>query len=114
MPSIDWLAILDIKRAAANCRTDIFGDWYRDPWSWPELEWLSDHPDPVVQRLNSSGVRRLAPINVAKENFVLRPASVLDIVDRLVYQALVDRLSVKLLAGCPTWMFSWRLSRQQP
>lgn len=114
MPSVDWLTILDIKRAAANCRTDIFGDWYRDPWAWPELEWLAGHPDAVVQRLNSSGVRRLAPINVAKENFVLRPASVLDIVDRLVYQALVDRLSVKLLAGSPPWMFSWRLSRHQP
>jgi hypothetical protein len=114
MPSVDWLDILDIKRACANCRTDIFGDWYRDPWAWPELEWLADHPDPLVQRLNSNGVRRLAPINVAKENFVLRPASVLDIVDRLVYQALVDRLSVKLLAGSPSWMFSWRLSRQQP
>src|SRR5438132_987481 len=113
MTNIDWLQVLDIKRSVANCRTDIFGDWYRDPWAWPELEWLSGHPDPILQRLNSSGVRRLARIDVAKENFVLRPASVLDIVDRLVYQALVDRLSTKLLGGSPPWMFSWRLSRQK-
>src|SRR2546423_14001285 len=109
MPSVDWLAILDIKRACGNGRTDIFGDWYRDPWAWPELEWLSDHPDPLVQRLNSTGVRRLAPINVVKENFGLRPASVLDLVDRLVYQALGARLSVKLAAGSPSWVFSLRV-----
>ncbi len=114
MSPIDWLNVLDVKRAVANCRTDIFGDWYRDPWAWPELEWLGDHPDPVVQRLNATGVRRIAPLNVAKENFILRPATVLDIVDRLTYQALIDRLSVKLLSGTPDWMYSWRLSREGP
>src|SRR6266849_3344106 len=114
MSPIDWLNVLDVKRAVANCRTDIFGDWYRDPWAWPELEWLGNHPDPVVQRLNATGVRRIAPLNVAKENFILRPATVLDIVDRLTYQALIDRLSVKLLSGTPDWMYSWRLSREGP
>jgi len=114
MSTIDWMNTLELDRAVANCRTDIYGDWYRDPWSWPELEWIGGHPDQLLQRLNASGVRRVSPLNVAKENFVLRPAVVLDIVDRVMYQALVDRLSVKLLAGTPSWMFSWRLARAKP
>jgi hypothetical protein len=40
--AIDWLATLDVKRAVANCYTDIRGDWYRDPWGWPELSWMQD------------------------------------------------------------------------
>jgi hypothetical protein len=42
MPTIDWMNTLELDRAVANCRTDIYGDWYRDPWSWPELEWIAD------------------------------------------------------------------------
>jgi hypothetical protein len=36
-------------------------------------------------------------MDVAKENFSARPAFVVDVLDRLVYQALVDRLSVTLI-----------------
>lgn len=37
---MDWLAALDFERALKNVRTDIGGDWYRDPWNWCELDWL--------------------------------------------------------------------------
>lgn len=115
MSTLDWQSVLDIDLAIANCRTDIFGDWHRDPWAWPELEWLgTDAGMPlVIERLNSRGVRRSRPIDVAKENFLTRPAVVFDPLDRLIFQALVDRSSAKLIGDMDPWVFSWRLSRRK-
>lgn len=113
---MDWMAALDIKRALQNCHVDMVGDWYRDPWGWPELDWLvkKKKTELITARLNSSGVRRVARIDVAKENFGTRPAVVLDPLDRLIYQALVDRLSASLQASTRDWVYGWRLPRKDP
>jgi hypothetical protein len=111
----DWVNILDVDLAARNVRTDIFGDWHRDPWDWPELEWVAgSRPDLLGTRLDSHEAFAALPLDVAKENFFTRPAIVFDIVDRLAIQALVDRVSARLLDGAPPWMYSWRLSRANP
>lgn len=112
----NWIEILDLETSLKNVRTDIFGDWHRDPWGWPEHEWLlSEHGrSHVVQALDSEGIRRVATLDVPKENFATRPAVVFDPVDRLVYQALVDRISVKVIGPMPRWTFGWRLSRKSP
>jgi hypothetical protein len=111
----DWLNILDLGIAARNVRTDIFGDWHRDPWDWPELEWVAGtRPDLLAARLEHKDAFAAFPLDVAKENFFTRPAIVFDIVDRLAIQALVDRVSARLLDGAPPWMYSWRLSRSKP
>jgi hypothetical protein len=36
----DWLVRVNIRQAWRNCRIDHYRDWYRDPWNWPEWEWL--------------------------------------------------------------------------
>jgi hypothetical protein len=110
----DWLDKLDLDQALRNCHLDIFGDWYRDPWGWPELDWCASHPDFVVQRLNSEGVLRSAKLDVAKENFSTRPALIIDPTDRLVYQALVDSLSVSLIGGLASWIYGVRLEIKNP
>lgn len=111
---MDWIRELDLQQALHNCRNDMAGDWYRDPWAWPELDWVANNqPELVVPRLNGSGARRVAKIDVAKENFGIRPAVVLDPIDRLIYQALVDKLSVQLAPDMPQWLFGWRLPRHQ-
>ena len=38
----------------------------------------------------------------------------MDPVDRLLYQALVDRLSKKLIGSLDSWVFGWRLPRTSP
>ena len=42
---MDWLSVIDIKQALDNCRTDIIGDWFYDPWGWPELAWIANEQD---------------------------------------------------------------------
>lgn len=112
---MDWLQILDVPRALSNVRRDIIGDWYRDPWGWPEYSYLADnHLDIVARRAEMSGIRRVAQIDVPKENFATRPAVVMEPIDRLLYQALVDRLSKKLIGGLGPGVFGWRLPRTDP
>jgi hypothetical protein len=105
-----------MDQAAKNVRTDIYGDWHRDPWDWPELEWVvsGEQVRLLVQRLNGTGVLRSAHLDMAKENFATRPAMIFDILDRLVYQALVDLSSLELIGDAPKWMYSWRLRRTEP
>lgn len=112
---VDWLQILDLQRALANCHEELIGDWYRDPWGWPELDYLVlKDPRLVAARINSGGIRLAAKIDVPKENFATRPAIVMDPVDRLVYQALVDRVSVPLIGDLRPWVYGWRLGRKDP
>jgi hypothetical protein len=116
MAQMDWLGALDFAKALENCHADILGDWYRDPWGWPELDWVVPrHLETfVVPRLNASGVRRAVKLDVAKENFAIRPAVVLDPIDRLVYQALVDRHSGSLIGALPASVYGWRLIPETP
>jgi hypothetical protein len=112
---VDWLSALDLGAARANLRNEYYGDWYRDPWGWPEIEWLVDRrQDIVANRLGSADPRRPARIDVAKENFAVRPAVVLDPVDRLAYQAIVDRLSVELIGDLRPLVLGWRLPLDEP
>ena len=72
---MDWLNVINPKQAAGNVRRDLYGDWYRDPWGWPELGYIERKaPHHLTARLQQSGVRRAAPIEVAKENFLLSAA----------------------------------------
>jgi hypothetical protein len=53
------------------------GDWYRDPWGWPELDWVvAARPQLALDRAGSAGVRRSVKLDVPKENFATRPAMV--------------------------------------
>jgi reverse transcriptase-like protein len=113
---MDWGAVIDPERARQNCYLDIYGDWYRDPWGWPELEWVVDakHISHFFARLDDTGTARAAKLNVAKENFTTRPALVLDPIDRLAYQALTDRISLELIGNAAEWVYGWRLPPTNP
>ena len=113
---MEWLRALDFDLALKNVHADIVGDWYRDPWNWCELDWIvkGELDNFVLPRLNDTGVKATVPLDVPKENFAVRPAVVLDPLDRLVYQALVDRLSVDLIGGLQRWAYGWRLPPRDP
>jgi hypothetical protein len=105
-----------LTRAIRNLRQEATGDWYRDPWGWPEYDFLiSSRGDSVRARLRSPlRPRQTAAIDVPKENFGIRPATVLDISDRVIYQMLVDALSLKLIGDLSQSSFGWRLGFKRP
>jgi hypothetical protein len=110
---MDWARVLDLDRALINCHDDMRGDWYRDPWGWPELDWVvASRSEMALERASSAGVRRSMNLDVPKENFATRPAMVMDPLDRLVYQALIDRVSRPAIEDLKPWVFGWRLPRR--
>jgi len=112
---VDWMNVLDLDAALVSLHYELQGDWYRDPWGWPELDWLvSKGSKLTTARLNAAGTKRVAKIDVPKENFGTRPAIVMDPVDRLIYQALVDRQSAKLIGNLRPFVFGWRLKAPSP
>lgn len=112
---MDWSKALDFDLVYKNVRQDLIGDWYRDPWDWPELEFAAKSEKSILlDRAATSGVRRVANIDVPKEGFASRPAVVMDPVDRLLYQGLVDRVSKRVTTGLEPWVFGWRLRRKNP
>src|SRR5579862_7782781 len=115
---MEWLRVLNLEAALANIRIEMTGDWYRDPWGWCELPWLVSDGGRldafVMPRLDGTGVAAAQRIDVPKENFGIRPAVVLDGVDRLIYQALTDRLSKNFVGALPDWSYGWRLQRSTP
>ena len=114
--SVDWLRALDFDQARHNCHNDILGDWYRDPWSWPEIAWVVERAlaEVVVPRLDRAQVFRPMKLDVAKENFAIRPAVVIDPIDRLIYQSLVDASLLKLHSDIREWTYGWRVVRENP
>ena len=111
----DWSRALDLPKAVNNLSIEMVGDWHQDPWGWPELAYMQKkEPELAFAHCNTSATFRPALIDVPKENWGTRPAVVLDIRDRLVYQALVDRLSVQLLGDMSPNAFGWRLPPKLP
>ncbi len=110
-----WTEALDFTRALKNVRTDIAGDWYRDPWGWPEYDLEERRGWAAMRaRCTSESVRKSAKLDVPKENFSTRPAVVMDALDRLAYQALVDQQSKRLIGDLASTVFGWRLVDGKP
>lgn len=107
---MDWSKTIDVPNAITNIRTEFVGDWHLDPWGWPELDLIKKNPSILWENLNAEGARRAGLIDVPKENWGSRPAVVLDILDRLTYQCLVDRLSVDLIGNLHSSVHGWRLA----
>lgn len=108
-----WTEEIDWSQALKNVKEDVKGDWYRDPWNWPEYEHAArSDMESVIERAQARGIRRPFKIDVPKYNFATRPAVVLEPIDRLVFQGLSDFISPKLIGDMRPWVYGWRLSRQ--
>lgn len=107
-----WIDELDPRRAISNLVQEKTGDWYRDPWDWPEYSFLRtrDGLDLLRSRLASNALVGMpAAIDVPKENFGIRPAVILGVGDRVVYQTLVDALGPSLIGDLLPDVYGWRL-----
>lgn len=107
---------LDLAEAAKLLDSERYGDWYRDPWGWPELrpefvETLTEADLPIEK--NGTKYRfahspKLHAFEVPKSFFGQRPAVMLDAISRLAYAAAVVPFAKSLEAGTPAWVFGWR------
>lgn len=108
---------LDAKKAAEICITEMFGDWYRDPWAWPELSWITSRPsdfpwNEVIQKDGTLKTRRdpwFEPIIVPKSRLGVRPAVVMSLDSKIAYAAAVNQVAEKMHANLPDWVYGWRL-----
>lgn len=113
MARSDWTQKIDWQQALVNVRSDAKGDWYRDPWNWPEYDHVFDgNIDTLLSRASGTGIRRPAKIDVPKYNFATRPAVVLEPIDRLLLQGLTDFVSAKIVGNLSEWVYGWRLPRK--
>jgi hypothetical protein len=111
----DWMTALDFKQAATNLKHEEYGDWHVDPWGWPEIQYLTTKGNDALREFCSSDtVNEVSLLDVPKESWGTRPAVVLTPIDRLVYQALVDSLSVDITGDLTPNAFGWRLPATDP
>ncbi|VXA92895.1 conserved hypothetical protein [Frigoribacterium sp. 9N] len=93
-----------------------FGDWYRDPWGWPEIRPAAIEQldlDDVHVGAAPGGPRWLIEpsfhlFEIPKSFFGLRPAVLLDPTSRLVFSAAVGAFAGKLEQEVPRWSYGWR------
>ncbi|MFF4120302.1 RNA-directed DNA polymerase [Streptomyces sp. NPDC001714] len=112
---------LDAKKAADICQTEMYGDWYRDPWGWPELTWVANNPtefpwQEIVHRDGNITLRReprFEPTVVPKSRLGVRPAVVMSLDVRIVYAAAIAQVTSKLHATLPDWVYGWRLRTEK-
>lgn len=116
MRSDGWIEAIDFDRTLSTLREEARQDWYRDPWAWAEYGYLKQTRwSAVIARLRKAlAARSLTTIVVPKENFGSRPAVVLDILDRICYQASVDYISPDLIGSLLDDVFGWRLYSGAP
>ncbi len=103
-------------------KQEMFGDWYRDPWGWPELTNVDfiaslDPETDLGVNLKDSRTLGINPhfhtFTVPKSFLGVRPAVVQDPVSRLLYSAAVGASATKLQSNLPDWVFGWRVRNEE-
>lgn len=106
---------LDLELGAKIADGEKFGDWYRDPWGWPETapQFVSTlSPADLGVRLDSRryGINWPAfhSFSFPKSYFGVRPAVVLDPASRIAYTSAAAAVAPGFHATLPDWVFGWR------
>jgi hypothetical protein len=107
---------LDFNAASSLAVLEQFGDWYRDPWGWPELGKATVEevdPDSLLGKTDSEIHLVYQPyfqlIEVPKTRLGVRPAVVQDPLSRLAYLAAATSGLSKLHGELPYWVYGWRM-----
>ncbi|GAB5404578.1 MAG: hypothetical protein Aurels2KO_28090 [Aureliella sp.] len=109
---IPELPFLDVAQAKLNVLSDIGQDWLADPWGWPEF--LRIEPEGIGRRLREAKCGWTFALDVAKEAGGIRPAILLNPLDRTALQCLADELSLVATSELPKWVYGWRVARSMP
>lgn len=110
---------LDLVGGAKLAAAERYGDWYRDPWGWPELA------VPFVETLDAAEALRVTRrdngeyhlsvqpsfhlIEIPKSRLGVRPAVVQDPISRLAYLSAASGGLSDLHRELPDWVYGWRI-----
>jgi hypothetical protein len=110
---------LDVIGGARLALLEMYGDWHRDPWGWPELTRLGKTTIDAEADLGVTAARRgeyhlrLRPhfhlVEVPKTRLGVRPAIVQDPLSRLAYLSAVHAGMSQLNSDLPEWVYGWRM-----
>ncbi len=109
---------LDLERGCSLAISEMYGDWYRDPWGWPEYTWLQRNPAalplkefiarPFGGNLGLHEPAHFHTIEVPKTRLAVRPAVIQDSLTRLLYATATASNLPTLHRNLPDWVFGWR------
>lgn len=108
---------LDIEAAASVLRSELYGDWYRDPWGWPEFrEEFARQLTPEDLGVGpvdggAIGFRRMPhfqALSMPKMQLGTRPAVDQDPASRIAYTAAALAVAKPLHRNLSEWVFGWR------
>ncbi|WP_246140124.1 RNA-directed DNA polymerase [Protaetiibacter larvae] len=93
-----------------------YGDWYRDPWGWPEaspqfVSTLQPRDLGVLKTAGRFGTTWPAfhAFSFPKSYVGVRPAVVLDAASRIAYTSAAVAIAPRLHNNLPDWVYGWRL-----
>jgi hypothetical protein len=86
---MDWLNELDLDLALYNVHNDILGDWYRDPWDWPELNWVVQQRPELMELFYKAFF--LTRQFLKADARIPKPAALPDAEDRFIANELENR-----------------------
>lgn len=110
---------LEVAAGAKLAAAENYGDWYRDPWGWPELLARNvqavDVERDILAVAGAGGEYHLQEqpffhlIEVPKSALGVRPAVVQDPLSRLAYLSATAAGLENLHCDLPDWVFGWRM-----
>ncbi|PWK82248.1 reverse transcriptase (RNA-dependent DNA polymerase) [Lentzea atacamensis] len=109
---------LDLKAGLDLWRSELYGDWYRDPWAWPELAWLEKslskvEIDSYLESKNRTVQLRTLPffhlVDIPKSRLGIRPAVVQDPLSRWLYLSAVASSAATLHQSLAKFVYGWRV-----
>lgn len=92
MIPIKFLEKLDFSLAIKRVENDIKDDWFRDPIMYKDFLNLDSIKAFIKQHTQNYSPLDTLIFNIPKKNYTLRYSFELEIFDRIIYQALVDKL----------------------
>lgn len=105
---------INISQAIRRLKKDIEDDWFKDPFMYEDF--LTD--DFVIEKLkiidfNSYSTSRRQYFDIPKNGFVLRYSIETNIIDRVLYQGLIDIIGGDLDNKLGAKVYSHRVSNKQ-
>ncbi len=107
---------LDIEKAIKRVRLDIKDDWFQDPLKYEDLltvDFVFDKLKKYEGGTQNYQAGKAIHIDIPKPNFTSRYSTEINIIDRVVYQALIDFIAEDLDKLHGNHIYSHRLNTQR-